>query len=66
MLKIMTGTTVALASLLLLGACTTTGLRELGTHGGSPGASSASPATSIEPGPKLDGPFDLSEFPQTL
>jgi hypothetical protein len=67
MLKIMAGTLVALVSagLLLLG-CTTKGLGEIGTSRDKAGAPSASPSTSSEFGPELDGHFDSNEIPQAL
>lgn len=68
MLKMLAGTMVALASvgLLLLGGCTTSAVRDAGTTNDEAAAPSASPSTSSESAPELDGHFDLSEFPQAL
>jgi hypothetical protein len=60
------GATVVLASvsLLVLGGCATTGVREIPSNGGN--APSASPSIAPESQPKFDGPRDMNVLPQAL
>lgn len=65
--KIM-GPTVVLASvsLLVLGGCATTGVRDIRSNSGDVLAPSALPSTSSEPWLQFNRQLDLKEIPQAL